>query len=79
MFSQAQQSFGTLGDMFRFTWNHHQALFKNIDPIHIIIKRRYGMPYAYIEYIRLSFQLRRMYCEFKFDISVSNTYVLVFN
>jgi len=28
---------GTLGDMFRFTWNHNQALFKNIYPLHIII------------------------------------------
>jgi len=41
---------GTLGDMFRFTWNDHQAPLKNIDPLHIIIKMRYGIPYAYNEF-----------------------------
>jgi len=41
---------GTLGDVFRFTWNHHQALLKNIDPLHRIIKMRYGIPYAYIDF-----------------------------
>jgi len=30
--------------MFRFTWNHHQALSKNIDPLHRAIKTRYGIP-----------------------------------
>jgi len=30
--------------MFRFTWNHHQALSKNIYPLHIAIKTRYGIP-----------------------------------
>ena len=40
----------TLGDMFQFTWNHHQALLKNIDLLHGIIKTHYGTPYAYIEF-----------------------------
>ena len=36
--------------MFRFHWNHHQALLqKYIDPLHKIVKMRYGIPDAYIE------------------------------
>jgi len=30
--------------MFRFTWNHYQTLFKNIDPLLRAIKTRYGIP-----------------------------------
>ena len=31
--------------MFRFHWNHHQALLqKYIDPLHRIAKMRYGIP-----------------------------------
>jgi len=41
---------GTLSDMFPFTWNHHQALFRNMGPLHVIIKTRYGIPYAYIDF-----------------------------
>ena len=33
----------TVGDMFRFPWNHHQALSKNTDPLHRTIKTRYGI------------------------------------
>ena len=33
--------------MFRFNWNHHQALLqKCIDPLHRITKMRYGIPDA---------------------------------
>ena len=36
--------------MFRFHWNHHQALLqKYIDPLCGIAKMRYGIPDAYIE------------------------------
>jgi len=36
--------------MFRFHWKHHQALLqKYTDPLHKIVKMRYGIPGAYIE------------------------------
>ena len=36
--------------MFRFHWNHHQALLqKYIDPLHKLAKMRYGIPYAHTE------------------------------
>ena len=36
--------------MFRFNWNHHQALLeKYIDPLHGIAKMRYGIPDAHAE------------------------------
>ena len=47
--------------MFRFRWNHHQALSKNTDPLHRTIKTRYGIPNVHNKFIsEIRMSLRKL-------------------
>ena len=69
--------------MFRFHWNHHQALLqKHTDPLHRITKMRYGIPDAYVQFmftIHVSIHVypdravrkqRHVYCKHKLYVNV---------
>ena len=49
--------------MFRFHWNHHQALLqKYIDHLHRIIKMRYGIPEACVKLVFTVYVCLFSYC-----------------